>query len=1107
MLINRGPAAKDVFIGEGEMAAAMRAFDWRLTPVGPVEEWPPSLRTAVRILLQCRLPMYMAWGREFTQFYNDAYTPILGDKHPGAIGRAAPDTWSEIWPTIGPMWEQVWKGESIGFDDFKLTIERFGYPEDCYFNFSYSPVPDDAGNIAGVLVTFAETTKQVVIEQRQRFRLSLADRLRNLSDPVGIAATASELLGTYLNVARAGYGEIDEREDSVSVDRDWTNGKVPSLAGETRPLDSFGPMIIAELKAGSVVRLQDIAADPRSAPYAEGYASIGARSLLVVPLIKAGRLTAVFYLHEPAPRRWSDDDVSLAEDIAERTWEALERVRAEQALRDSEDHYRHTVELNPHVQWTARHNGQFDRISRRWTEWTGTSGLDGSWSDAIHPDDQAQSMAAWTESIATGNDYDIEHRVRMRDGAYHWMRTRAYRRTDGDGGIAKWYGTTQDISDSKLVNEALAKREQEFRTLAEAMPNHAWMADRDGKIFWFNRRVYDYTGARPGELDTDDWAKVVHPDDIGSTIAAWSQSIAAGINYENKFRLRRHDGEYRWYIARALPVHDESGGVTRWIGTNTDVHEQTVGSERLARINVSLEEEVASRTADRDRMWRLSTDIMLVARFDATITAVNPAWSTVLGWSDRELLGRRFLDFVHPDDMDSTIAEAGKLALGIRTLRFENRYQHKDGSWHWLSWIAVPDSEYIHAVARDVTAEKKQAEALLHAEQALRQAQKMEAVGQLTGGIAHDFNNLLAGMIANLEVMQMRIRQGRTDDLDRYIGGATAAADRAAALTHRLLAFSRQQTLDPKPTCLNRLAGSMEDLIKRTVGPSIATDMMFEEALWGTLCDQNQLENALLNLVINARDAMPDGGRLTIRTGNAESGGTPVPSDIPPGEYVLLSVTDTGTGMTPEVAARVFDPFFTTKPLGQGTGLGLSMIYGFVTQSGGHIRIASQPGRGTTVSLYLPRHDGMAEADDEAREITQPQPAPAPLKVLVVDDEADLRDVLVEMLREWGYAPLEASNGTEALMLMKSTVDIDLLVTDVGLPGGMSGRQLADAARALHPDLQVLLITGYAENSAVRNGELAPGMEVMTKPFTMEAFSAKLRSMTDSMHRLVLRRA
>ncbi|HEV2609357.1 MAG TPA: PAS domain-containing protein, partial [Noviherbaspirillum sp.] len=861
MLINMRPAIEDIFTGDSEMAAAMRALDWSRTPVGPVDGWPLSLRTAVRILLQCRLPMYMAWGHEFTQFYNDAYSSILGDKHPGAIGRAAPDTWSEIWPTIGPMWEQVWMGESIGFDDFKLTIERFGYPEDCYFNFSYSPVPDDDGNVAGVLVTFAETTKQVVIEQRQRFRLTLADRLRNLSNPIEVTSAASELLGTYLNVARVGYGEIDAREETVSVDRDWTNGRVPSLAGETRPLDGFGPNIIAQLKAGRVLRLQDIAADPHSAPYAEGYASIGTRSLLVVPLIKAGRFSAVFYLHEPAPRRWSDDDVSLAEDVAERTWDALERVRAEQALRDSEDHYRHTVELNPHVQWTARQDGRFDRISQRWSEWTGTSGLDGSWNDAIHPDDRARSMNEWTASVATGGDYDIEHRVRMRDGSYHWMLTRAYRRTDADGGITKWYGTTQDINDTKLVNEALAKREQEFRTLAEAMPNHAWMADRSGKIFWFNRRVYDYTGAGPGELDTDDWIRVVHPDDVGATIAAWSQSIAKGVNYENKFRLQGRDGEYRWYIARALPVHDERGDVTRWIGTNTDVHEQTVGSERLAQINVSLEEEVASRTADRDRMWRLSTDIMLVARFDASITAVNPAWSTILGWSDRELLGKRFLDFVHPEDMASTMAEAGKLAQGIRTMRFENRYRHKDGSWRWLSWIAVPDSEYIHAVARDVTAEKKQAEALLHAEQALRQAQKMEAVGQLTGGIAHDFNNLLAGMIGNLEVMQMRIRQGRTDDLDRYITGATAAADRAAALTHRLLAFSRQQTLDPKPTSLNSLVASMEDLIKGTVGPSIETDMVLAEALWGTLCDQNQLENALLNLVINARDAMPDGGR------------------------------------------------------------------------------------------------------------------------------------------------------------------------------------------------------------------------------------------------------
>ncbi|GGY77543.1 hypothetical protein GCM10007388_07930 [Pseudoduganella plicata] len=313
----------------------MMSHDWSRTPLGAVGNWPPSLCNAVRLLLDCRLPMYLAWGDGFTQFYNDAYVPILGEKDADALGNDARVTWSEIWPTIGPMWQKVLAGEGIGFERFKLTIERFGYPEDCYFSFSYSPVRADDGTPNGVLVTFAETTREVLAEQRQAFQLALSDTLRGLNDPLAITAHAASMLGRYVNADRVGYGEIDAVSDSVSVRRDWTaaGGAMQSLAGETRPLDSFGPNIIAVLRAGQTLRLDDIEADPRSAPYAAGYASIGTRSLLVVPLVKGGRLVAILYLHCANPRRWSDADVFVAEEVAQRTWDAIERANAENALR------------------------------------------------------------------------------------------------------------------------------------------------------------------------------------------------------------------------------------------------------------------------------------------------------------------------------------------------------------------------------------------------------------------------------------------------------------------------------------------------------------------------------------------------------------------------------------------------------------------------------------------------------------------------------------------------------------------------------------------------------------------------------------------------------
>lgn len=383
----------------------------------------------------------------------------------------------------------------------------------------------------------------------------------------------------------------------------------------------------------------------------------------------------------------------------------------------------------------------------------------------------------------------------------------------------------------------------------------------------------------------------------------------------------------------------------------------------------------------------------------------------------------------------------------------------------------------------------------------LRQSQKMEAVGQLTGGLAHDFNNLLAGITGSLELAQVRLAQGRGSELGRYIGAALAATGRAASLTHRLLAFSRQQTLDPRPLDVNRLVASMEELIRRTVGPGITVECVGAAGLWTVLCDGNQLENALLNLAINARDAMrgdamKGGGRLTIEAANTRLDDAYAGQyDVPPGQYVAVSVSDTGEGMTADTAARVFEPFFTTKPMGQGTGLGLSMVYGFAKQSGGHARIYSEVGHGTTVRLYLPRHHGPAAWD------LPPSPdalltLPGRLAtILVVDDEPVLRMLVCEVLTEQGYAVLEAADADRAMETVSSVAPIDLLLTDIGLPGAMNGRQLLEAARVARPGLKVLFMTGFAETAALAGGVLDPVTQVMTKPFGMGTLVGKVRGM------------
>jgi CheY-like chemotaxis protein len=347
-------------------------------------------------------------------------------------------------------------------------------------------------------------------------------------------------------------------------------------------------------------------------------------------------------------------------------------------------------------------------------------------------------------------------------------------------------------------------------------------------------------------------------------------------------------------------------------------------------------------------------------------------------------------------------------------------------------------------------------------------------------------------------MLQARLRQGRLSEMDRYVAAAQGAAKRAASLTHRLLSFSRRQTLDAKPTDVNRLVSGMEELIRRTVGPQIALEVVTAPGLWPALIDHSQLESALLNLCINARDAMPNGGRITIETANKwlddHAAGE---RDLPPGQYISLGVTDTGAGMTPDVMAHAFDPFFTTKPIGQGTGLGLSMVYGFARQSGGQVRIHSEVGHGTTMCLYFPRHYG-----DKAETAAEPNAATAARTdsgktVLIVDDEPTVRMLVVEVLEDIGFTVLEAADAATGLRILQSGTPVDLLISDVGLPGGMNGRQLADAARTTWPELKVLFITGYAENAIIGNGQLAPGMRVLTKPFVVETFASRILEMIE----------
>jgi PAS domain S-box-containing protein len=524
----------------------------------------------------------------------------------------------------------------------------------------------------------------------------------------------------------------------------------------------------------------------------------------------------------------------------------------------------------------------------------------------------------------------------------------------------------------------------------------------------------------------------------------------------------------------------------------------------------------ARQNARYDAVVNSAPDAILTLDSQGVIQLANPAAAQEFGYAPQELVG---LDMAVLLDAPEPWAALWKSVLAEDVLHrpVEITARRKDGSASFLEVSASRwQSEarvFVTVILRDVNERRAAEEALrylnqtleervkertqelMRAEEQLRQAQKMEAVGQLTGGIAHDFNNLLAGIVGSLDLMQTRMAHGRTENIERYAKAAMSSAQRAAALTHRLLAFSRRQPLDPKPVNANQLVATMEDLLRRTIGPQHALEIVTAGDLWTTLCDPNQLESAILNLAINARDAMPDGGKLTIETANThlDNAYAAAQRDVTPGQYVAICVTDTGTGMQPDVIARAFEPFFTTKPLGQGTGLGLSMVYGFAKQSEGHLRIYSEVSQGTTIKIYLPRHRGAAEDELPGEAPTEAPRAEAGETVLVVEDEPVIRDLIVEVLQDLGYRALEAPDGPSGLRILRSRRRIDLLVTDVGLPG-LNGRQLADHARETRPDLRVLFITGYAENATLASGFLEPGMEMITKPFAVDALATRIRS-------------
>ncbi|WP_246694730.1 PAS domain S-box protein [Methylobacterium sp. WL6] len=1098
--------------GPGEMATRMRAFDWTTTLLGSPEGWPAGLRTAVRLLLNSHHPMQIFWGPEAIFFYNDGFVPSAGpERHPSSLGRPAAESWGEIWPVIGSEVDKVREGGGhTWYEDQHVPILRQGRLEDAYWTYGFSPIDDDTASngIGGVISILTETTKRKALEGSLRgINVSLraeGDRLREMF----------EQAPSFMAVVR----EPSHRFD-------LTNDAYRRLIGDR---DVIGLTVREALK--------DIDGQPffdlLDRVYTTGEPFIGRGVEIWLERTPGGpsERRIIDFIYQPIRDGAGDVTGIFVEgnDVTEMhaaTEELREREQRLSLIVEAATDYA-ILTLDGERAVTSWSAGAAEIFGYDAGEIMGRS------ADVLFtPEDilAGQPAKELVRARMDGQSPDVRWHAR-KDGGRVFLNGSLRVLRDADGRELGFLKIARDETERRRVEDALRKGEERFRTIIDTV--QAAFAIVQVKFDADDVPVdYLFVEANPafereaGVNLRGKWVTEFAPDLERFWFETYGRVARTRVP-ENFESYAKAFG--RWFDVRAVPVGDAADRqiaiIFNDVTERRTAEERLRASEALARQNIQrVQLALAAGAIIGTWNWDLTTDRFTVDEAFAEAFGLDPA----LGRDGIPLA--QIVATVHPDDqaglaeaIDEVIARGGAYAHQYRVRR-------TDGKYYWLEANGrvehAPDGtpQSFPGVLLDVetrrtveaerdralaalrslndTLEQRVAErsaVLVETEERLRQSQKMEAVGQLTGGLAHDFNNLLAGICGSLEMMQNRMQQGRFTDIERYMAAAQGASKRAAALTHRLLAFSRRQTLDPKPTDVNKLVAGMQEMVQRTVGPGIPVEVVGASSLWPTLVDPSQLENALLNLCINARDAMPDGGRITVETANKwldEQAARK--QDIPAGQYLSLSVTDTGTGMSPEVIARVFEPFFTTKPIGEGTGLGLSMIYGFAQQSGGQVRIYSEVGQGTTVCIYLPRHYGEVE-DEEGSAGIDPLPRSEQGEtVLVVDDEPTVRMLVTDILEELGYTAIEAGDSAAGLKVLQSNVRIDLLVTDVGLPGGMNGRQMADAARVSRPDLKVLFITGYAENAILGNGQLAPGMAVLTKPFPIEAMAARIRSMIE----------
>jgi len=982
----------------GEVGRLIAERDWVGTSVGPISDWPHSLRSTLSTLLLSPVPIVLLWGEDGIMLYNDAYSVFAGGRHPELLGSKVREGWLEVADFNDNVMKVGLAGKTLAYKDQELTLYRHGRAEQVWMNLDYSPVLGDTGEPEGVIAVVIETTERVQADRRvatERERL-----LRAFEQAPGflVAMQGPSHVVEFVNAAHR----------SLFSSQDWVGRPMREAFSAIEGQGFFE--ILDQVYSTGERHVADAA--PVDFPQPDG-------------VIRTHYLT---FVYEPL----RDPDGKVTGVLCEGS-DVTEGHLARVALRESESRFHRALEIRTVGAITFDLDGRMLDANDAFLRMSGYSRDDLeagrlSLQSLTAPEFQGTVDRTLDELRTIGETTPIQKEYVRQDGSRWWGLFAAKRLDDGLG-----FKFVIDINEQKRAELALQDQTAALEALNRTAAVTAVERDLDRVVQAVTDTGLELTGAEFGAF----FYNVMN--EAGESYMLYT---LAGVPKEafDKFPMPR----------------------------NTAVFAPTFGGEGIVRSDdIKLDPRYGHNTP---RKGMPEGHLPVASYLAVPVFARNG-----------EVLGGLF--FGHS-----------------ATARFTEDHERRVVGLAAQAAIAIDNARLFREVqAANETLEQRVAERtkeLTQAHEALRQAQKMEAVGQLTGGIAHDFNNLLMGITGSLELIERGLSKRGVDGMERFLQGAQSSARRASALTQRLLAFSRRQTLDPKPVDVNRLIYGLEDLLRRTVGPSIEVEVVGQAGLWPALIDAPQLESALLNLAINARDAMPEGGRLTIETANKwldDRGARE--RELNPGQYLSICVSDTGTGIEKELVERIFDPFFTTKPIGEGTGLGLSMVHGFVRQSGGQVRVYSEIGKGTTMCLYLPRHVG--DVDEETEEHPPVPDVGAGETILIIDDEPTVRMLMKEVLQEAGYAVLEAQDGPSGLRILQSERSIDLLITDVGLPGGLNGRQVADAARVTRPGLKVLFVTGFAENAAVGNGHLPPGMEVITKPFQVADLATKVSDIID----------